>query len=69
MDIESGMIELQIKSVHQEDLLQTLNEVITAQQKQIDRLERELKRVRDHLNSGQGSQLARPDEEAPPPHY
>jgi len=69
MDLEESMIELQTKSVYQEDLLQTLNEVVAAQQKQIDALQAELLGIRDYLKSAHGSQLARPEEEVPPPHY
>lgn len=69
MDVGEQVIELQTKIVYQEHLLQELNEVMIHQQGQIDRLEQQMQRMRDFLKNGQESQLARPDEEVPPPHY
>jgi len=37
--MEERIIELEIKAVYQEDLLQALNNIVTQQQQQIDRLE------------------------------
>lgn len=69
MDLESRIIELETKISYQDHTIHELNDVITRQQKQIDRLETDMKRIRDHLKGNTGSQLARPDEEVPPPHY
>lgn len=66
--MENRVIELETKISYQEHLLQELNDVIASQQQQIDRLEKELQRIREHLK-GDSGQLARPGEEAPPPHY
>ena len=67
--MEDHIIELETKISYQEHLIQELNDVITHQQKQIDALEVEMKRIRDHLKSSNASQIARPEEEVPPPHY
>jgi len=69
MDVNQRIIELETKSSYQEHLIQELNEVVIAQQKQIDALQATMQRVSDYLKNNQGSQLARPDEEVPPPHY
>jgi SlyX protein len=69
MDIETRIIELETKLSYQDHLIQELNEVVTHQQNQVDRLEVELRRVREHLKSSSSSQIARPEEEVPPPHY
>ncbi len=69
MDLNERIIELETKSSYQEHLIQELNEVIISQQKQIDALETSIQRMSDYLKNNQGSQLARPDEEVPPPHY
>jgi len=69
MDLNERIIELETKSSYQEHLIQELNEVIISQQKQIDALEASIQRMSDYLKNNQGSQLARPDEEVPPPHY
>jgi len=69
MDLNERIIELETKSSYQEHLIQELNEVIISQQKQIDALQASIQRMSDYLKNSQGSQLARPDEEVPPPHY
>ncbi len=67
--MENRIIELETKISYQEHLLHELNEVVTAQQKQIDALEKELRRIREHLKAGHSSGIARPEEDVPPPHY
>jgi len=69
MDLENRIIELETKISYQDHLLQELNEVITSQQRQIDRLEKSMRRVLDHLKASQSSGIARPEEDVPPPHY
>jgi len=69
MDIEHRIIELETRLSYQDRLIQELNEVVTRQQNQIDHLEAGMKRVRDHMKESAASQIARPDEETPPPHY
>jgi len=69
MDLNERIIELETKSSYQEHLIQELNEVVISQQKQIDALEASIQRMSDYIKNSQGSQLARPDEEVPPPHY
>lgn len=69
MDLELRVIELETKISYQEHLIQELNDVIVGQQRQIDALVKDVARIRDHLKGSQSSGLARPDEEAPPPHY
>jgi len=69
MDLNEQIIELETKSSYQEHLIQELNEVVIAQQKQVDALQLSMQRISDYLKNNQGSQLARPDEELPPPHY
>ena len=67
--MERRIIELETKISYQEHTIQELNDVVTTQQRQIDALEREMKRIRDHLKEASGSQIARPEEDVPPPHY
>jgi SlyX protein len=69
MDLEKHIIELETKVSYQDHIIQDLNDVVTRQQKQVDALEVELRRIREHLKSGESSQIARPEEEVPPPHY
>lgn len=67
--MEKRIIELETKLSYQEHTIHELNEVVTRQQKQIDLLEADMKRIREHLKGSSESQLARPEEEIPPPHY
>lgn len=67
--MENRIIELETKISYQEHLLQELNEVVTSQQKQIDRLEKDLRRILEHLKASRSSGIARPEEDVPPPHY
>jgi len=67
--MEKRIIELETKVSYQEHIIQELNDVVTRQQKQIDALEAEMKRTREHLKGNSSSGLARPEEESPPPHY
>jgi SlyX protein len=48
---ENRLIELEIKAAYQEDLLQTLNDIIAAQQQQIDRLEHAYKTMHERVNN------------------
>ena len=67
--MEERIIELETKISYQDHIIGELNDVVTSQQKQIDRLEKQVRRMEQHLKGLAGSGLARPDEEAPPPHY
>jgi len=69
MNLENRIIELETRLSYQDHVIQELNEVVVRQQDQIDSLIRDGRRIRDHLKEQQSSGLARPDEEAPPPHY
>lgn len=69
MTTEERMIELEIKLAYQEDLLQTLNAIVTGQQKQIGRLEETCKLLYERMKSlSAASELAQTDNQ-PPPHY
>ena len=52
----------------QERTIDDLNEVVTRQQVQIDRLEQQLKLVLEQLNAA-GTLVRDADQEEPPPHY
>ncbi|MCX7074340.1 MAG: SlyX family protein [Methylococcales bacterium] len=49
--IENRLIELEIKAAYQEDLLQTLNDIIATQQQKIDHLERVYKTMHERVNN------------------
>lgn len=59
------LVELESRLMHQEKLLEQLDGVVIEQQKNIERLTRELLRLKDHLLQPP----AETGEEPPPPHY
>jgi uncharacterized coiled-coil protein SlyX len=61
-------IELETKFTFLEKSVAELNEVVYAQQKQIDLLELALKRLRSRLEETTGD-TAPADPDQPPPHY
>lgn len=67
---EQRIIELEIKQAYQEDLIQTLNQVVADQQKQIGKLEETCKLLNDKIKSlasAERSPTSLIDER--PPHY
>lgn len=66
---EERLIELEIKLAYQEDLLQTLNLIVTQQQKQISQLEETCRLLHDRLkNLSFAGEVDQADNQ-PPPHY
>jgi len=68
MNLEEGIIELQTKYAYQEDLLQTLNDIVVEQQAELAMLKSDMKRMRESLRS-MNTQSVQADEDVPPPHY
>ncbi len=63
------LTELEVRVAFQEKTIQDLNEVVTDQQRRIDRLTQELEAVKSRL-AGLAPALVIPqEEEKPPPHY
>lgn len=67
---EDRIIELEIKQAYQEDLIQTLNQIVAEQQKQIGKLEETCKLLNDKIKSlaYSGRETANAVDERPP-HY
>ena len=66
---DNRIIELEIKTAYQEDLLQELNKIVGLQQQQIDRLEATCRLLNDRITSlstagGSGEVI-----DEVPPHY
>jgi SlyX protein len=62
---DERLIELESRLMHQEKLLEQLDEVVTEQQKRIDVLERTLARLQEQVRM----QAEDHPSEPPPPHY
>jgi SlyX protein len=67
--MEDRLIELETRLAFQEHTLQELNEVVTAQQRQLDRIEQQIAELAERLHALKASPLASEAEETPPPHY
>ncbi len=65
--ITSRLTELEIKACFTEDLVESLNRLVARQQDQIDRLLREIVRLKDQGQAGDAPQRSLRDEL--PPHY
>ncbi len=61
---DERLIDLESRLMHQEKLLEQLNEVVTEQQSMIERLQRELAALREQF-----SHVGEEQAEEPPPHY
>lgn len=70
---DERIIELEIKAAYQEDLLQTLNKIVSRQQQQIDRLEATCGVLNERIKSlsvdGRRSEGADGNGHEIPPHY
>ncbi len=69
MTPDDRITELETRLAWQERLIGELNDALAAQQRQIDALEQALGQMRDRLLAALDAGIARPDEDAPPPHY
>lgn len=67
-EIEGRFQTIESKVLYQERTVDELNDVVTAQQDQIDELIAETKRLRQIIEGAQDGGVDA-DEEPPPPHY
>jgi SlyX protein len=66
---DNRIIELEIKTAYQEDLLQELNKIVGLQQQQIDRLEATCRLLNDRIKSlSTAGDIGEVIDEVPP-HY
>ncbi|MEJ2360203.1 MAG: SlyX family protein [Gammaproteobacteria bacterium] len=68
-ELEQHVTELQTQLAFQEDTIQTLNDIVTRQQAQIDKLEHEVKALLVQMQQLSDALRPSPADEAPPPHY
>jgi SlyX protein len=67
--MEERITELEVRFMHQEQTISDLNETVCRQELAIERLERELGRMREQFLTMSPSINRTADEEEPPPHY
>jgi SlyX protein len=63
------LTELEVRVAFQEKTIQDLNEVVTQQQRQIDRLAQELEAMKSRLAALALALVIPQEDEKPPPHY
>ena len=67
--MESRLTNLEVKLAFQDDLLESLNTTVAAQQLQLDLMQEELRMLYQQIKSLAPTQIETAEEEAPPPHY
>ncbi|MDX2504253.1 MAG: SlyX family protein [Gammaproteobacteria bacterium] len=67
-DIENRIMELEIKSAHQEETIEQLNQIAIEQQKTVSELTRHMEQLKDKISILQESN-SKDLPEPPPPHY
>ncbi|MGY8820730.1 MAG: SlyX family protein [Pseudomonadales bacterium] len=68
MDLEQRITDLEARLAFQDDTIQTLNDVLVAQQRTVDRLRAQLGMLARRQEDLQ-SRMEGEGDEAPPPHY
>ena len=67
--IEEQLIDLQTQVAFQDDTIQTLNDALSSQQIEIEKLTRMVKIINGQLKQFAPDQASSPSDEPPPPHY
>jgi SlyX protein len=67
--LQTDIEELQMKVAFQEDTIDSLNQALIQQQKQMDDLQFQLKQMVSKISAIEPSNMASEKEEMPPPHY
>lgn len=67
--MQDRLAELEVRVAFQDKTIQDLNDVVTRQQREIDRLVRDVETLRLQLRTLAPSLVVSQDEETPPPHY
>ncbi|ABB30267.1 SlyX family protein [Geobacter metallireducens RCH3] len=67
--MNNRITDLEIHVTHLSRTVHELNDVVYRQQQTIDRLEAELKGLREQALAAAPSLVRKPEDEEPPPHY
>jgi SlyX protein len=67
--MEQRLTDMEMLIMHQGHVIEQLNEVVTSQQTSIDRLTKDVRMIKEHLQGMQSSENRLLSEEEPPPHY
>jgi SlyX protein len=66
---EDRFVDIEIKLAHQEDLVESLNQVVYQQSKRIDQLEAMLHKLADHVRDNGAASSGAGTANEVPPHY
>lgn len=67
--MKERITELELRSMHQENTLQELNDTVIRQEQTIERIEQELAILRHQVGAMAPLATRDSDQEEPPPHY
>jgi SlyX protein len=67
--MEHRVIELETRSMHQEQVISDLSEMVYRQELAIERLERDVRQLKEQVSNALPSLTRLPEDEEPPPHY
>jgi SlyX protein len=67
--VQTDIEQLQMKMAFQEATIESLNQALILQQKQMDDLQFQLKQLVSKMSAIEPSNMASETEEMPPPHY
>ncbi|WP_337880033.1 SlyX family protein [Rheinheimera sp.] len=68
-ELQQQIIDLESKLAFQEDAVLALNNELLEHQKRIEKLQRQVLLLAEKLSRSDNSDILRPEEEPPPPHY
>ncbi|MBT0665059.1 SlyX family protein [Geobacter pelophilus] len=67
--MEERLIEMETRYMHQEQVITDLSEMVYRQELAIERLERDVRQLKEQLSIALPSLTRSPEDEEPPPHY
>jgi len=68
-DMQSRLVELEATNANQQRFMDQLSDMVSEQWQTIDALKREMKRLRQRMESVESQNRKTSGEDAPPPHY
>lgn len=67
--LEQHIEALESRNAFQDDVIEQLNQEITVHQQQLSELKEQISLITSRLRDAGGSQIAKLEDETPPPHY
>ena len=67
--MEDRIIELEVRVLYQDDVIQSLNEIVTRQQLELAQIRLEMYQLKQQVQDMAPSLMSAVGKEPPPPHY